>query len=114
MTQWGVPTSAPRREISTAILDANGNGSSIIQNNNSAIVMMIVQLSVISEPTSAAICTVTYPTGIMDTAYFAGQGDVAGQEPEYLYSSDFLTLTWSGGPANGQGIATYMFFELPA
>lgn len=107
---------APQRKILVTQLDANGAGIDQIQNLNAAVVMKLVQLSVISNPTSStAQCTVTYPAGgIMDTAYFAGTGDQAGGEPEYLYNGDFVQLTWSNGPANGQGIATYVFYELPA
>jgi hypothetical protein len=101
-----------RRDINNTPLSATGAGVGTIRNDNSAVIVVIYQLSVITSPTSSgATCTVTPPTGIVDTSYFAGTGDVA-QGVYYLEHSDFLTLTWASGPANGQGIATYFFDEV--
>ena len=95
-------------------LDANGAGTVQIQNNNSAMLWIVRQLSLITSPTSSATCVVTTPTGIVDTAYFAGTGDVAGGEPPiYLQPADYLLLTWALGPANGLGLCTCYLDEVP-
>lgn len=104
----------PRRGDNVTTLNASGAGSNTITNNNSARVMVIVQLSLITSPTiDGCTCVVTPPTGVVDTSYFAGTGDVAGDEPHFLFASDFLKLDWTSGPASGQGIATYYFYEVP-
>lgn len=95
-------------------LTASGAGSVQIQNNNSAMLWTVRQLSLITSPTSQAVCVITTPTGIVDTAYFAGTGDVAGGDPPiYLQPADYLTLTWSLGPANGVGLCTCYLDEDP-
>jgi hypothetical protein len=111
---WSPPPNAVwRYENNVTPLNAAGNGSGEIRNNNAATMMVIVQLSVITAPTSSGCtCVVTPPTGIVDTSYFAGTGDVAGGEPHFLMPGDSLKLTWSSGPANGQGIATYYYWEV--
>lgn len=102
------------RQNVTVQLDASGAGESRIDNNNASTLWVVRQLSVITAPQRAgATCTVTLPTGIVDTAYFAGTGDVAGGDPPiYLRSGEFLRLTWANGPANGTGIATYYYDEV--
>ncbi len=103
-----------QRKDSVATLNASGNGSSVIRNDNAASILIIRQISVISVPTaSGCTCTAAPPTGVIDTAYFAGTGDVFGGEPaHYLYSGDYITLTWTKGAPNGQGIATYYYDEI--
>lgn len=117
MGSWLAPPGVtPRIRQNVTALDGTGAGVGTINNENSGVILVIVQLSVITSPiqtTTACSCRVQPPTGIMDTSYFAGTGDVAGDEPYFLYSSDFLTLTWSGGPINGQGIASYQYYEVP-
>jgi len=103
---------AIRRDNNVTRLSAAGAGVGRIQNSNSASVWIIGMLSVITSPTSSGCtCVVTPPTGIVDTSYFAGTGDTA-QGMYVLMSGDYLDLTWSGGPASGQGIATYIYQEL--
>lgn len=103
-----------KRDNNVTRLNASGAGVNQIVNGNSSSMWKIVQLSVITAPTiSGCTCTVAPPTGIVDTSYFAGTGDVAGGEPHWLLPGDFLQLTWTGGPVNGQGICTYYFAELP-
>lgn len=100
------------RGNTTASLDASGNGQSFIQNMNAGSLWLVRQVSVITSPEAAgATCTLTPPTGIIDTSYFAGTGDTA-QGVYYLHSGDFIKLTWRNGPPNGQGIATYYYDEV--
>lgn len=112
---WTPPAGLiPKRDVNVTKLSAAGAGVGTISNGNSAAYWVIVQLSVITEPTiSGCTCTVKPPVGSVDTSYFAGTGDVAGDEPHFLYTNDFLTLTWTGGPPNGQAIGTYYFYEVP-
>lgn len=110
MTQ---PEGAPKRADYPCTLNASGAGTIQITNNNSFMVWKITQLSVISVPTSAAVCVVSPPTGIVDTAYFAGTGDTAGGDPYWLHAGDFLELEWSSGPANGVGLCTIYYYEIP-
>jgi hypothetical protein len=49
--------------------------------------------------------------GIVDTSYFAGTGDTTEGE-YYLEPGDYLELTWTSGPANGTGLATYFYEEV--
>lgn len=95
-------------------LNASGNGSGQIINNNSAVMWKVEQVSVVTSPrTSGATCELTPPTGIIDTSYFAGTGDVAGGDPPiYLTHGDYITCTFANGPANGQGIVTYYYEEI--
>lgn len=109
----GSTTFGLRRNV-VANLDASGNGESRIENLNAGVLWIVRQISVICRPTaSGTTCTVTPPTGIIDTSYFAGTGDVAaGDPPIYLYSGDFILLTWADGPASGQGVCTYYYDEV--
>lgn len=109
----GRTTYGLRRNV-VADLDASGNGESRIENFNAGALWIVRQISVLCSPvTSGGICRVTPPTGIVDTSYFAGTGDVAGGDPPiYLYTGDFIKLTWEDGPASGQGICTYYFDEV--
>lgn len=112
---WTPPAGAilRRDNLSTALSSA-GAGVGTISNQNASMIRVIVQLSLISSPTASGCqCVVAPPTGIMDTSYFAGTGDVAGDEPHFLMPSDYITLTWSGGPVSGQGICTYYYYEVP-
>ena len=103
----------PRSNTVVANLNASGSGSSRIANENSALMWVVIQISVLTNPTiSGCTCRLTPPAGIIDTSYFAGTGDVAGDEPVFLFSADFIDLTWTNGPANGVGIATYVYYEL--
>lgn len=113
MSWLAPPGAVPVRKNLAIRLNASGNGTDRIVNNNSARLWVVVQLSIITSPTSSGCtCVVTPPTGIMDTSYFAGTGDVAGGEPEFLYEGDYLELAFANGPANGTGIATYTYYEL--
>jgi hypothetical protein len=95
-------------------LSAAGAGVGIIQNNNSGVFWRVTQISVITIPVSSGCtCVVAPQIGFVDTAYFAGTGDVAGGDPPiYLYQGQTITLTWSAGPANGFGECTYYYDEL--
>lgn len=112
---WVAPLGlTPKRNVAVAMFDAQGAGTATISNQNSATIWVVVQLSLIMVPTaSGGECVVRYPNGIMDTAYFAGTGDQAGGEPEFLYADDYLTLDWTAGQPGGQGIATFQYYELP-
>lgn len=107
-TTYGVRADAP------AQLDATGSGKALIQNNNSAALWIVRQISLITAPvTSGTTCTVRPPTGIVDTSYFAGTGDVAGGDPPiYLRSGEYIELEWENGPANGTGVCTYFYDEV--
>lgn len=108
------PGLIPQRRDLPTTLSALGAGVGQIVNNNSSQLWVIIQLSLITAPTKAGCtCVVTPPTGIVDTSYFAGTGDVAGDEPHFLYHGDSLNLIWTGGPPGGQGIATYYYYEVP-
>lgn len=98
----------------TITLDANGEGVATIVNNNAAALWIVRQISIITQPTKAgATCTVRkLPVGFVDTSYFAGTGDTAGDEPLYLRGGQTIELTWAGGPANGQGVCTFYYDEV--
>lgn len=102
------------RRNAIAELNASGVGESFITNNNAGKLWIVRQISLITNPeTAGCTCTVRFPTGILDTSYLAGTGDVAGGDPPvYLYSGDFLKLVWAAGPVNGQGICTFIFDEV--
>lgn len=106
------PLPVLKRDNNVTNLNASGSGTNIIQNNNAATTMVVVALSVITVPagTGATTCKLTPPTGIIDTSYFAGTGDVA-YGVYFLPPGDSITLTWTNGPASGQGVATYQYFE---
>ena len=112
---WTPPAGAIlNRDNLVTPLNASGNGNNQLQNNNSARLWVIVQISVITAPEApGCTCKLSPPTGIVDTSYFAGTGDVAGGEPYFLFSGDFVAFTWTNGPANGQGLATYFYYEVP-
>jgi len=92
-------------------LNASGDGSDQIRNNNAAVLWVVVQVSVITVPTSTATATLKPPTGIIDTSYFAGTGDSA-VGAYILLPGDYVEITYDGGPANGQGTATYIYHEV--
>lgn len=112
-TGWVAPPGlVPRRANLTTKLSAAGGGTDQIINNNSAFIWVVVALSVITSPTSAAVCVFTPPTGIINTSYFAGTGDLF-EGPHFLYHGDSINVAYSGGPANGQGLITYEYYEVP-
>jgi hypothetical protein len=106
------PGLVPVRKITAAKLDSSGAGTDQITNPNSAALWVIQSLSLITVPTSNAQCVLTPPTGVINTSYFAGTGDLA-EGPHFLYHGDQINLAWSSGPANGQGICTYEYYEVP-
>lgn len=99
----------------TATLDSNGTGTARISNQNSAVLWVVRQISVVTNPRVSSGCsaTLTLPVGIIDTTYFAGTGAAAGGDPPiYLRSGDFIDVTFENGPANGVGIVTYFYDEI--
>lgn len=105
------------QDISQAALNASGNGTNRVQNNNAATVWKIEQFSLITNPigSSACTCVMQPTTGVIDTSYFAGTGDVAGGDPPmWIFTGDYVDFIWTGGPANGSGIVTYFGWELTA
>lgn len=103
-----------KRDNYVTPLDTAGAGTGRIENNNSAIMLVIIQLSLVTSPRQASAncrCEIRPVTGFVDTSYFAGTGDSA-RGVYFVYPGDVLELVWSGGPANGQGIATYVYVEV--
>ena len=113
-TGWVAPVGAvaKRQNVPPVALNASGVGTGQLVNGNSAAMWVIVSLSLITTPTSSAVCVMTPPTGIINTSYFAGTGDQF-DGPHFLYHGDSINFAWSSGPANGQGLCTYEFYELP-
>lgn len=102
-----------KRDIQQTALNSSGAGVGQIRNTNSTATWVIRQLALITSPTSSASCTVKPAgIGIVDTSYFAGTGDTTEGE-YYLEPGDYLELNWASGPANGTGIATYFYEEVP-
>lgn len=113
-TGWVAPPGlVPKRANLVTALNASGAGADQIVNVNSAFIWVIVALSVITVPTSSATCTFAPPTGIINTSYFAGTGDLF-EGPHFLYHGDAINVTYASGPANGQGLITYEYYEVPA
>lgn len=101
-----------KRDISVATFDVNGNTFNQIQNQNSAVIMRLDQVSLITAPESNAIAKLKPPTGFVDTSYVAGTGDTTEGPPIYLFPGDFLVVDWTGGIAGAQAIVTYFFTEM--
>lgn len=103
------------RDNVVAPLSTAGAGVGQIANNNSAVIRIILSLSVVTSPRQSSAnckCEITPPVGFVSTSYFAGTGDTA-KGPYFLLPGDFINLTWTGGPASGQGIGTYWYIEVP-
>lgn len=106
---------APKEAIVITNLNGSGVGTNQFRNDYAGIVMIVATIGVISNPTSAsAQCAVSGVIAPIDTSYTAGTGDTAGSDPEYLFPSQQITFAWTGGPANGQGIARLVYFEVPS
>lgn len=100
-------------------LSTSGTASDKFVNNNSAALWVVRQISLISTNPligGGLTCTVRPPTGIIDTSYFAGTGDVAGGDPPiYLRSSEYIELTWSQATsvqAGLVGLASFFYDEV--
>lgn len=103
----------PKEQIVTTPFNGSGAGTSTFQNNNAGTCIIVATIGVISNPSSNAQCAVSGVIAPIDTSYTAGTGDTAGQDPEYLFPSQLITFAWTGGSANGQGIARIVYFEVP-
>lgn len=97
-------------------LDANGAGTVTLAGIPSGFEWVVQQIGIKTNPAitgTGCIATVARNGQVVSTTNQGG-GSSAGGQPYYrITSADVFTVTWSGGPAKGQGIATFSYTQHP-
>lgn len=95
------------------VLNASGNGTVKLAGIPTGFEWVVQQIGVATNPVVTQGCTaVVQRNGQTVSSTNQGGGSSAGGQPYYrITSADVFTVTWTGGPPNGQGIATFSYTQ---